>query len=591
MELGNPAALAALAALAVIFLLPRLRLPRVRVRVANTFLWRDALSEKEPRFSSRIRRNLLLILQAGTVAAIVFALAQPTLPIGGVTAAVVIDVSASMGAKDATGTRLDAAKRVLLERLDALPWRSRVHIVTAGHSATPLGEYTASARTLRETIERIQPMAGTSAIAAAVASARASAPDKILVVTDRPQPPSTGDVEWIAVGSPADNLAITTLAVRHAPSSPLDGDLLVEVENFGGPRSCYLIVQEDGADIYRMVYSFAARDSNKRTVVLRRENPRGVFTAQFSKGDALAVADALAADDIRYALARPAARVPVTLMTRDSFFLQRALGANPAVELHTVTPERRSPDGNVTVCDGCGDIPPGAGGVLMVGRPDPAASEVPLTIVDADHPVTSYLANAQVRVRPAAGLPIPADARVLATAAGAPVLATIERDGRRLLIAAIDLNAGTFPLEAAYPVLVAQAIEWLSDDGDATSVVAGEPARWKRRGTNDVTVTTPDGTVLRPRVAGDHAVFGDTGTPGVYTISDGRRFVVNAATRSESDLRQSVASPGRDAGAPSASGAPASAAASRLSIAGILLAIAALVLLAEWRTYCRTRVV
>ncbi|MEL7059229.1 MAG: VWA domain-containing protein [Acidobacteriota bacterium] len=103
-----------------------LKLRRRRMEVPSTLLWKKAIQDMQVNSPfQRLRNSLLLLLQLLILAALLFALARPTLFMQaepGSRAVIVIDRSGSMSATDAPGggTRLDEAKRLAEEVVDAL---------------------------------------------------------------------------------------------------------------------------------------------------------------------------------------------------------------------------------------------------------------------------------------------------------------------------------------------------------------------------------------------------------------------------------------------------------------------------------------
>ena len=87
-----------------IILLYMLRLRRREVIVSSTMLWRKLLRDREANAPwQKLRRNLLLILQLLILAALVFALARPFIPVPSVVSGsvvVLLDGSASMFATE-----------------------------------------------------------------------------------------------------------------------------------------------------------------------------------------------------------------------------------------------------------------------------------------------------------------------------------------------------------------------------------------------------------------------------------------------------------------------------------------------------------
>ena len=136
-----------------------------------------------------------------------------------------------------------------------------------------------------------------------------------------------------------------------------------------------------------------------------------------------------------------------------------------------------------------------------------------------------------------------ADGDVVLRAGGVPVVTAVERDGRRIVTLNLNLRTATLPLSTAFPVLIANAVDWLAArDRHLSEVTPGEPWRATVRDPGALgaaTILGPGGERLPFLVSGRDITFTSTEAAGVYRWRgpDGERaFVVNAATDSESDL-------------------------------------------------------
>jgi hypothetical protein len=578
MELLNPAALWLLGLLAVLLVLPRLRLPRVRRAVANAYMWQTMESPDTPRVLLRLRRHRMVLMQAAVMVLLIGAAARPLLPAVARDVVVVVDLSGSMGARQDGHTRLDIAKDGVRALVRELPRGSRVRVVAARATASDLGEFGAASFDLQTVLDGLRPGAGAASLDSAVATGRALAGEKpdVYVFTDQP---TSGDASrWTRIGRTVDNLAITAFAGRRQPGSPLDGQVIAEVRNFGAARrEVPLAIRRGQALVHREVVTIGPHES--RTVVHDVGDLSGVYTATIEAADALDV------DNVRFTIPGATVPVAVSLVTSGNFFLERALDANRSLDVRRITTPEQAHTA-VVVCDGCREIPDTGYGVLMIAPARQSAVTAALRVTDADHPLMEGVDLDGIEVPVSSGMEIPSTAAVLARAGGLPVIAAFTRDGRRIVIIRADATRSRLPLEIAFPILIGNAIDWLAETSRIPAVVdAGEAVHLEASGDAQV-ITTPDGRAARIP-AGAGAVFTDTETPGMYRVAhggDSSVFVVNAATASESDLSSPVTP---DDGASTL----AAAATRRRPIDLFTLLVAAGLLLAavEWRQYCQER--
>lgn len=145
-----------------------LKLRRKPMRVSSTLFWAQATNDLQVNAPFRwLRASWLLLLQALLLACFALALARPALDLEGPPArrvAIVIDRSASMGARDgspdeggAARTRLEEAKALAIERISLLPSDARAMVVAFGRRAEILASLTSDRALLRNTIQSISP--------------------------------------------------------------------------------------------------------------------------------------------------------------------------------------------------------------------------------------------------------------------------------------------------------------------------------------------------------------------------------------------------------------------------------------------------
>jgi hypothetical protein len=400
----------------------------------------------------------------------------------------------------------------------------------------------------------------------------------ITVITDRRDPRVTdAGVNWVLVGRPAANQAITALAARRLPAEPNDGQIITTIRNHAPAAAARdLEITQDTRVISRQRVELGPHRSV--TIVSDVESIGGVVRAR------LAGADALAHDDERAALVPSLERTRVLLVGAHSFFLERALATNPNVTLEIAAPAASPKDVDIVVCDRCVEPPPDGRSLLIV-RNIGAAAAGPVSVSLADHPIAAMLDLGGVLAAGAAAGPVPQGADVVLRAGPQPAVIAYQDNDRRVVEVRLDIATTGFPLHPAFPVLLDNVLGWLVSRGENTSALAaGEPLRWKLRApaaANDVLITGPDGRAVDASVSGAMVTTTRTGAPGVYTIRAGgvtQPFVVNPVSEGESDVAMA------DATAPQqVRSLPPAVTTSNWDLSPILLVLALALLGLEWR--------
>ena len=352
MELLAPSALWWLPALALLLLLPRIRTPAKRSAVATLQFWHQARTREAARPLVRLRRHLLLLVQAAAILAIIAALARPVLLSGAREIVLVLDLSASMAAASSGGTRLADARSALVDIAADLPLGSRITVITAGATVNSLGTFGARSRELGAAIAAVQPGTGEAHLDEAISTARSLSLGDVTVMTDDPATLAREDIQAVAIGTAADNVAISLFAVRRLPDSPLDAEALVTVKNFGGAAARGLLSIATSDDVlHREQYLLEPGGVHQTALVVPASGPE--LEARIDAQDALPL------DNRHVARLPPPVRVAVAGTV--SRFLRAALEANPDVAL-AAGPD----DADVLVCGGCTEAPSGKAAVLLV---------------------------------------------------------------------------------------------------------------------------------------------------------------------------------------------------------------------------------
>ncbi|OFW31514.1 MAG: hypothetical protein A3H97_03260 [Acidobacteria bacterium RIFCSPLOWO2_02_FULL_65_29] len=565
MNLANPAALWLLPLL-LLLLLPRGRRPQARQHVATLHLWRAAARDLVAAAPRRLRRDWLAVfMQSAFLLLLIGSLARPTLSTRGSRVTVIVDLSASMGARHGGATRLDTAKDRIAGLVATLPRRTRVRLIGAHAVAELVGEFTASDPALERALRELRVSDAAGAIATVVEDTRALQPAAIYVVSDMPRP-ATGSasapgVDWTVVGDAADNVAIATLSLGDPLSIGQVVEVLLSVRNYGSEAvTTTVTIEQKGAVVRREPVTVASR--SVAALVTTIENLPGIVTAR------LDVNDALAADNTRAVVVPGSGPIRVRLIAA-SYFVERALSVHPGV---SVVPAARLDgtakgpveEADVVVCDGCATLPPGEASVLIFPpRPSRPAEPVSLTMTGEEHPLRELPSLDGL-----AAVSVPSEGPfgegvVVARAGGIPAVVAHTSGVRRVVEVRLDPTVPGFALTPAFPMLVASAVEWLAArDRNATTVVAGVPLRWAMAATSVSSIPSstpavvgPDGRPVPATFAAGVLSVVSTRAAGIYrlrTDSSEQAFVVNPATDGESDLLQKTTNDSAAHGAPEA---------------------------------------
>lgn len=422
MNLANPLALAWLAIALPVVILYVLKIRMRRVPISSIMLWNEIFDEKSPRsIWQRLRHLLSLLFQLAFLAFLALALADPFWSWQARDArriALIIDASASMNAIDRAAfasaaasqpasrpagaapadaprfvsdrPRLDEARRLARQVIDALRDRDTLAIIAAGSQPRVVCGLTGHHRTLTDALDAIRGTDGPTRVPEAVelaqrlladeknrsivivsdggfasaadlahgvvappksraapapaiitASAPASAPVALRPAADPPK------VEFVRVGGRTANIGITRFQVRRSLGDPLGYEILIDVANQSDAAAeCRLEIELEGeildvfplkldpGQVWSQVVRKAAGDGGR--LVARLAPPRARDAAGVDrKAD---YADALATDNRAFAVLPRRRPQNVILVTKGNLFLRGVFAANPLVNL-TVTDE------------------------------------------------------------------------------------------------------------------------------------------------------------------------------------------------------------------------------------------------------------
>ncbi len=484
-----------LAALAVPIVVLHLHLRRRRrVEVSSLELWRGLVPDRAGRGGLRQVRDALAL--AMLLAALVALTASAAGPVTGAAAseprrlAIVVDRSVTMNTRMPDGQRrIDRAVALAVAAVRRLGPKDELTVWSATSTPFVAVEPTTGRPGARELAALLDPTLEPSGVALATRLAIRAAPGvakrpaTVLVLTD-PIGAAT-----LTASSPAEvGVEVGVIDADRVPANAsiiaLDIDLddparaLVRVAvTDGAPSARSVVLSRGTAELARAVLTFDAdRRATAAMPLGAAASAGGLVEVRLEPSD-----DFSEDDSARMMLPVVKALAVAVVAESPSPFLVEALRAMPGV----VDPARTTlvaPGAPASAFDGI-DVVVADGAAEPAGRPalvfggGARVVEQPLLWGVGSHPVLMGVDLSPLRIESAALVdPAPGETTIVSSAAGAVGVAG-ERGGVRRVVLGFRPDASTLPLEAAFPLLVRNAVRWLGTRPEAPRfVVAGEPA-------------------------------------------------------------------------------------------------------------------
>ena len=560
---------AAAVALAAYLFFRKLR--PARVAVPSLLLWSRVLADpREITLWDRIRRAVSLIVTCAVAATLAFAIGDPRRAGSpgegdGTRTLVVLDSSLSMLARASGGTRWDRAISHARRLVAAAGGEVAIATTADGIVEGP----TADRALADAALDRLSPGGG------AGAWPELDGADAVHVITDGTTMPPAGRSATVhSVHEAAPNMAITAFDVRTRDDG--QSEIYLEATNFGPRREARITVRRGEANLLQRTVTIDDGQSARHVIpIATAGEPHLTARVDAQRTDD----DALAIDDDAYAWIAAAHPIAVTVVGTRTAWLARLLTQSPSVRARFVTPDDYRADGeDVVIFDEWTPGQPPAVPSLSF-HPPATDAEDPQWIVAGAHPILRgvdplTLSIARAAQYGASGLvPIAASTREL------PLISVRDRpDAPRAVVVGFGARGSNLADAPAFPVLIGNALDWLSARDDAAARRVGlavfDPSVEQ--------VNDPSGSPL-PLMRLPAETVATLRAPGFYTVERrGSRttFAVNAGSPSLSDLRQT---PAADSTRGSAVAAALRSRPWWIYFAGFAFAAA----LAEWWTWLR----
>ncbi len=558
---------------------------RRRLVISSALLWKRVLANRiENSLFEKLRRLLSILIAVVIGLLIALSIARPEIDwLTGKThkTIIVMDTSSTLQARMSDGRSrwqhaIDAAKEIV----DRGSVRNQIRIVdTAGQYDTA---YTTDHKALRRQLDAMHPVNSATRFPRMETPAQTSedAPE-IYLVTDGVSPLAVpAGVTTISEFQSAANVGITAFEVRAAPSAVLAYEAYLEVTNFGKtPRDVEITISGAGQQRDTKMVNIDAGKSFRESMNISKFDGGGVRASLRSDGDAFSP------DDVAYAYLPVKRRAKVQLVTSGNKFLESVLKLDSLVDLSVTTPAAYTGTGDYEafVFDSFAPPQQPPRPALIIGAQ--SASWLPKSMGSVlkpafesrleNHPVMKHVLLNDVSVDAAVRVD-PANLTVLAKS-GSEIPLIVASERPQWIMLTFNLNSSDFQYHAGFPVFVDNAMSWFGRDrlalrrspGDVDIPITGAQVR------------TTDGRSLPVRDSIDGTSF-DAPEPGLYVASRGdmsQYVAVNLTNRQYSDINNSHVQ--------NSKGSQASVPLLRRELWFYMLAMAMVLIAAEWFTYHR----
>ena len=481
-------------------------------KVSTLRFWASVQPISQPR-RRKLREPWAFLAQILFLLLLVLALANPRwgAAFEGRSVAVVLDTSIWSQMRPAGEPAwIDRERAEAIRLLDSLPNGDRVLLLRAEADAPPILPFTTDRASLRRAILAAQPSSVAADLPRALEMGRAALGGARrgllvyvgpgLVNADQGSDQARSLDEFRAEVESADNNGgqpqflmrlvgdwgavqnhgITRLSLRRDAAQPDRWRLLTQLKNYGNKKADAVLA-----------FSVNGQPIGQRKLTLA---PQAIFNAEdeftWEQGGTLQAeiipSDALQADD-RATVNLPTfrtVRVAVIANSASPFAadLLGVLSSNPYVRAQILSPEQSA------------DISPEIAiyqGVTMIAQPAfnsiwflsgaQSPGSPPRRVIgwNLQHPATRWVRTRDISVRNPAAPKVETGDTVLAYTEGdppAPLILAREQNGRRILIVGFNPHDSNFPLESAFPLLIAGSVEWMTHSVDdvADSFSTGE---------------------------------------------------------------------------------------------------------------------
>ena len=302
--------------------------------------------------------------------------------------------------------------------------------------------------------------------------------------TEKPDPEVKRHL--IQIGKANDNVGITKFRVRKSLVNAFDYQTLLRVVNASEAEKKFNVELYFNENLFDVRPYTLAPGESKSEIFSNFAFEGGKLKA------VLDIQDPLASDNTAYATLPKRDLIPVLLVTAENPFLQKALAVDEQIQLTVLTPteyetdvlpesanSQAKKDYQVVIFDRYSPPTLSDGNYMFIYPPAVDASErerrgnlaptwnigaaleTPIiTDWERTHPILQHVHLENVQIGTAYQVTPPSTAQVLARSFESPVLFIDVNPNRKIVFAAINILESDLPLRIAFPVIIANTIQW-----------------------------------------------------------------------------------------------------------------------------------
>ncbi|MBN1411018.1 MAG: VWA domain-containing protein [Spirochaetales bacterium] len=566
MECGNIGGFLVLLLIPLILYLNREEKRFKRIPVSSHLFWGKIYGTKKKQlFRERLLKNLLLILQIGTLISIAFSAAEPYIVQYVISwkhdTVLIMDTSAGMNTVSDDGhSRYYRAKKEAMKLLEKVTDENRMLVMEAGPQSRILTAFTSDRNRLREIIDSGRasdtPADISGAVSLACSLANKVRGDEIILITDcafdDKEIPDISAYNFriiqAADSSPTVNSGITRFAARKRKATLNDYEIMFSVYNGrSGAADFSLSLLADGVKI---------ADQNIR---LEAEEEKTFFShAGEISAQALMLTlntdDGLDADNHAYWILSNRKKRVALIGTRNEFLLLFC-DIFPGIESTVIpVPSGTEPIPGLSGYDAvlfnqyAPRVLPAAGNYLFFeGFPGNVPFKVKgrfgydeITRFNPDHPVTKEITASRIRVKDGLDITLKNTGTMLAGSKRRPLVVSQETGTGKRVFFTFSLFKSDLPLLPDFVVLMGNVFSWFFGDQDNGENMATGQAYALPAAAGNYRITTPDARKVDVSPDSNPPLFKQTLKAGFYKIeteSGTRFFAASLLDRDESNIQ------------------------------------------------------